>query len=116
MAEAITVIQMQKNKQHKSLDIALTTYCLSLNVEPSWKGAPPLFNKVALPIGISLRGYISFSAGEEAKSSFSFISCSRKHSVFGLSHILSGIQTYLLHDQYWSAFQSYDLMGWIWVN
>ena len=31
--EAIIVIQMQNKKHHKSLDIALTTYCSSLNVK-----------------------------------------------------------------------------------
>ena len=41
-AEAIIVIQMQ-NKNSTNLDIALTTYCSSLNVETPWKGAPPLF-------------------------------------------------------------------------
>ena len=37
MAEAIIVIQMQ-NKNSTNLDIALTTYCSSLNVETPLKG------------------------------------------------------------------------------
>ena len=46
----------------------------------------------------------SLSAGEKpvlgANSSLRFVSCSQKHSVHGLSHILSAIWTYLLHDQW----------------
>ena len=41
-AETIIVIQMQ-NKNSTNLDIALTTYCSSLNVETCRKGTPPLF-------------------------------------------------------------------------